>query len=140
MRRLAIILLAVAGLATACTEGNVFSLDVGDCFQDPDQFGEVTDVEIVDCSEAHDNEVYHLFDLPEGDFPGNATVSTLADEGCSEAFDGYVGIAYAQSRFVYTTLSPTEESWDRADDREVVCFLFDINLERLTGSARNSRQ
>ena len=139
MRRLTIILLAVAGLATAC-QGNVFDLDVGDCFQDPDGFGEVSDVEIVDCSEPHDNEVFHLFDLAEGDYPGQATVSTLADEGCSAAFDGYVGIAYAESRYVYTTLSPTEESWDRGDDREVVCFLFDINFEQLSGSARNSRQ
>ena len=62
-----IVLGVVLAVAMACT-GNVFSLEVGDCFNDPDSgFEEVTDVEIVECSENHDNEVYALSDYPAGD-------------------------------------------------------------------------
>ena len=137
MKRLAIMLLALAGFATAC-QGNVFSLEVGQCFDDPDSFGEISDVEIVDCSAAHDNEVFHLFDIPGDDFPGSDTVSNLAGEGCSNAFAGYVGTAYQDSDLFLQFLVPSEGSWDQ-DDREVVCYLYEPGV-RLTGSARNSNR
>ena len=45
-----IALIATIALA-ACGEGNVFSLEVGDCFQDPGAEDEISNVEIVDCAE-----------------------------------------------------------------------------------------
>lgn len=141
MKRLAIMMFTLAGLVgvtTAC-QGNVFSLEVGQCFNDPDAFTEVSDVEVVDCGEPHDNEVYHLFDLPDGDFPGATTVQQLANEGCLGAFEGYVGTTYDISLWEVGLLQPTSETWDQGD-QEVVCFLFDLNGEQLAGSARNSNR
>lgn len=138
MRRLVILLLAIAGLTTGCLGGgNVFSLSAGDCFNDPDTFGEVSDVELVDCGDPHDNEVYALFDIAADDYPGDAAVQDEAAEGCLAAFEGYVGRDYQSSSLDISALTPTSESWDQGD-KEVVCFLFDLNFEPLPASARNS--
>lgn len=137
MRRVAVAVAAVFLLA-ACSEGNVFSLEVGTCFNDADSTAtELSEVPIVDCSEPHDNEVYHLFDLPDGDYPGEAAVSTAANEGCLDAFAGYVGTAYLDSELDYFPLTPTSGSWD-AGDREVVCALYDLTLAQLTGSMQGA--
>ena len=130
--------LAAALLATACTQGNVFSLEVGQCFNDPDETGEISDVAIVDCAEPHNNEVFHLFDIAGDDFPGNAAVVDIAREGCVEAFDAFVGTPYLDSEFEVFPIYPTEDSWNRGDDREVVCALFDLTTNESTGTARNS--
>lgn len=138
MKRLTIMMIALVAMTTACA-GNVFSLEVGQCFNDPDEFDEVSSVETVDCSESHDNEVYHLFDLPDGDYPGRLTAQDLADTGCEAAFESYVNRDYPSSAYVISTLVPSSDSWESsAKDREVVCFLFDLTLEPTTGSARNS--
>ena len=132
--------LAAMLLATACTQGNVFSLEVGQCFNDPEETDEISDVAIVDCAETHNNEVYHLFDIPGDDFPGRAAISDISTEGCIDAFESFVGTSYATSDFGIFPISPTEDSWDRADDREVVCALYDLTTNESTGSARNSRR
>ena len=120
--------------------GNVFELEVGDCFDDSTDFvgdGLVSDVEIVDCSEAHDNEVYLLFDMPDGEFPGESVVETAAGETCLKAFGPFVGMDYESSILDFGWFRPTADYWDEGD-RTVVCFVYDFNLKKLTGSARGS--
>jgi len=130
------LLLALAITAAACS-GNVFDLEVGQCFDDPDSFSEVSNVEIVDCDEPHDNEVYHLFDLADGDYPGQSTVETQAAEGCLEAFEPFVDRDYATSQLDVRYLFPTSETWDNGD-REIVCSLFDLTGAQMTGSQQGS--
>ena len=128
--------LAFALVAAACS-GNVFELEVGQCFDDPDSFDEVSNVEIVECATAHDNEVYELFDIPDGDFPGTTTVEEAAVEGCLAAFDPYVGRDYASSSLDVRYLVPTEDTWS-SGDREVVCVLYDLNGAQLTGTVQGT--
>ena len=127
-------------LATACSQGNVFSLEVGQCFNDPEATDEISDVAIVDCGEPHNNEVFHLFDIPGDDFPGADVVLDLASQGCIDAFDSYVGTPYLDSALEIFPIYPTEDSWNRGDDREVVCGLYDLTSNEMTGSARNSNR
>lgn len=130
----------VLAVAMACT-GNVFSLEVGDCFNDPDSLEEVTDVEIVECSENHDNEVYALSDYPAGDaapYPGWSVLEAYADEFCFDEFEGYVGAAYEDSRLDYNYFYPLPEGWEVQGDREITCFLFDFDLINLSESMRGS--
>jgi hypothetical protein len=138
---LAIGVLALALFASGCT--SVLSIDVGQCFNDWEgaedlEVQQVTELDIVDCNEPHDNEVYRIFDLPDGAFPGPDAINASVVTQCDAGFDLYVGTPYADSRFVYGALFPTEESW-AASDREIVCFLWDIEFLKLTGSMENSR-
>lgn len=125
-------------VAAACGGGNVFDLSVGTCFNDEDlQETEVSEVPVVECAEPHDNEVYYLFDMADGVFPGLDQVSDTALNGCVAAFEGYVGRDYQSSELVATFLAPSSGSWEQ-QDREVVCFLYQIDLDKLTGSMRDS--
>ncbi len=122
----AVALSLAATVLVACGNDReeVFSLEVGDCFDDPDgSVDEVYEVPIVGCEEPHDNEVYAIHELANGDFPGDAEVAESAQMGCIERFAGYVGTPYAESELFATWLFPTEMSWG-AGDREVICVLF----------------
>lgn len=136
MRFRLLAVLALALVASACG-GNVFDLEVGQCFQNPDDFAEVSNVNTVDCDEPHHNEVYHLFDLVDGDYPGAAEAESAAIDGCIAAFDSYVGAALADSQLDVRYLYPSEETWGDGD-REVVCSLYDLQGDQLTGSMRGS--
>ncbi len=118
---------------------DVFTMKTGDCFQDV-EVSEVEDVSAVPCSQPHDNEVYHLFSLKGGNWPGEEAVEMAADDGCLPAFEKYVGAAYEESRLDYSWLTPTKLSWEQRNDHEVVCILFDGNLDRLMGSMKDSRE
>ena len=126
-------------IAVACSQGNVFDLEVGQCFNSPgaaDDF-EVSDVPIVDCEQPHANEVYALFDLPDGEYPGLSSVQDSAAEGCLERFQGYVGRDYATSSLGIGSVYPTSDSWNTSD-REIVCTLTDFAGGLLTGTMRDS--
>ena len=136
-RHLIAMALLIPFLVTACGT-SVFDLEVGQCFDDPDSFEAVADVDIVSCDQAHDNEVYAIEQISGGgNWPGQDLVADAADEACLAAFEAYVGIDYLSSSFEIGWLAPTSDSW--ADgDREVVCFLFDPTLEPITGSVEDS--
>ena len=135
--KLRIALLLALGLITAACSGNVFDLEVGQCFNDPDSFDEVANVDIVECSEPHDNEVYHVFDLADGDYPGLSAVETDAADGCLSAFEPFVQRDYQTSELDIRYLYPTPDTWDNGD-REIVCALFDLSGNQMTGSAQGS--
>jgi hypothetical protein len=121
---------------------DVWTLQVGDCFDDPADLDDVVfDVAALPCSEPHDNEVFSLVPIA-GTFgetyPGDAALQEYSYEACiGEPFDSYVGTDYLDSSLEVFTFTPSDESWDEGD-REVVCVLFRLDFEKLTGTAGNS--
>jgi hypothetical protein len=88
---------------------------------------DVFDLVVGDCT---NDEV----DLPDGEFPGDEYIATESDTICYDAFTDFVGVSYEESRLDYFPMTPTEGSWG-GGDREVMCFVFDANAEKLTGTA-----
>jgi len=133
------VFLSVALFAISCSTGNVFSLEVGQCFADAisSSSEEVENVDIVDCDKPHLNEIYAVVDLPEGDFP-LVFIDEDSAEICYNAFESFVGLAYEYSIYEANFLRPTMETWEELDDREVVCYLFDMEGKLKTGTAANS--
>ena len=116
-----------------------FAMEVGDCFDDTEMgVNEVTEVPGLPCSSPHDNEVYALFDLPPGAFPGDQQMDVHASRGCYERFEAAIGRSYEDSEIDYLAMYPTEDSWNRIDDREVVCIAFHMEYRKLTGSVLGS--
>ncbi|MBW3666551.1 MAG: septum formation family protein [Actinobacteria bacterium] len=147
---LMVLVLAACGGATrseggAITEeGRVSALDVevGDCFDDPDDFGAITSVEAIPCDQLHDNEVFALPQHPAGPsepYPGDDALNSYAEEACVEAFADYVGIPYEESVFPLGTISPGADTWEDGD-REIICILYDPGLEKLEGSMRGAER
>lgn len=131
-------LLLVAVALVACSQGNVFSIEEGTCFDDEGEFNdEVSSVPIVDCDDPHDNEVYAIFEMTDTDFPGSEAAGAQADQMCLPAFESFVGLGYDVSILDFGWLVPTDESWD-GGDREIVCFLYRVDLEKMTGTMEGS--
>lgn len=131
------LMLLTAGCGLFGGGGNVFELAVGDCFDRNTDGGEISEVPIVECSEPHDSEVFHTFELSDDEFPGEDALLERAEEECVPAFEEYVGVDYAHSQLDIFPITPTEGSWSRGD-REVVCALYDLDQGQLEGSMEGS--
>ena len=147
MRALVVVILAGTGPCGAgdseadveVTPADPFAMTVGDCFNDTEVgVNEVTEVPSVSCAAPHDNEVFALFDLAPGAFPGDEQVDALAGQGCYDRFEAAIGRSYEESEIAFISMYPTEDSWTRIDDREVVCIAYHMEYEKLTGSVLGS--
>ena len=116
------------------------SLQAGDCFNDPEDTGttEVTSLKAVPCDEPHDNEVFHVFQIDDGEFPGVDEVKQIGLEGCEPELEGYVGATAADAGLMIVPVTPTEQSWNDTDDRTVLCALYKADGTEITGSLEGS--
>lgn len=120
-------------------EGNIFDLNVGDCFNIDEMEAvlggeEVSDVPLIDCAEPHDSEFFVAEQMPEGEFPGDEAINAEATELCQgQAFTDFVGVPWEESALYAFPLTPTEESWNRIDDREIICYVNNPD-EMVTGT------
>ncbi len=145
--KIAAMTFAGALLLAACTDGDnsastevdAFDVAVGDCINLPAADEQrISSFESVECNAPHDAEIFELFDLTDAaEFPGTDAVSTEAQAGCIDAFEPFVGIDYDSSRFLLTFVPPSEQSWNEADDREVICIVLpEIGEPQLTASVQ----
>lgn len=111
----------------------VFVMQAGDCFNLPDG-DTVISIEGVPCKDPHDAEVYAMFDLADGPYPGQSAIDSESDNGCFERFEAFAGIDYAESVLGIYSLQPSEEGWNELDDREVVCSVVNYDGTKLIGS------
>ena len=130
----------VCVLALSCGQGSAFSLEVGECLDEP-RGGEFSDVDKVSCDEPHELEVFALVEYPAGNdapFPGTARIEEVAFALCFASFEDYVDRPYADSVLDILTFNPTRDSWDDIDDREIVCLLYDLESQYMDESMKDS--
>jgi hypothetical protein len=120
--------------------GDVFQLQLGQCFDSPSATSQITDVPTVPCDQPHTNEVYAVFDLVGDAYPGDAVVQQQAAQGCLERFEPFVGLAYEQSVLDASYLSPNEQGWTQIGDREVICYIYRLDGTQVTGSLQGTAQ
>ncbi|MPZ23904.1 MAG: hypothetical protein GEU28_10225 [Dehalococcoidia bacterium] len=98
----------LTGAIAACDDNNVLELEEDDCFSDQPS-GEVTDVDLVDCDDDEASyRVIEVVDVGGDSYPGDIELDEQARNDCS-----------AETTFY---LIPSEESWEEADDRTIVCL------------------
>ena len=129
-----------SGQIVGAGDVEVDELRLGDCFDDPSPMTEqVTDLRGIPCGEPHENEVYHVFDLEEeGSWPGGDTLNSIGFDECFATFEPFVGAPYDSSRLDIGWIVPSKFGWEVDDDRQILCLLFDVRLELLSGSMRGS--
>jgi len=122
---------------------DIFTIKVGDCLNDSLAGESVTTVPTVECTELHDSEAYKSIMLDEGDFPGTTEVETLAQDGCSAAFEDFIGLSYDESIINLNYYYPTTETWETGD-REILCLARDTDGEgneiQTTGSLEGAKR
>ena len=139
LQRVAVIVIGMSVLAGCST--TIDSLSVGDCFNGPEASyvgTEVSDVDVVDCSEPHRYEIYAAKEMTNNSFPGDNQAANMADDYCLSRFQSYVGTEYAYSIYYISSAVPTSGSWSQGD-RSIQCALG-LEFGTKVGSARNSRE
>ena len=109
-------------IATADTV-EVTALRLGDCLETPAD-GEIFDLKAIPCGQAHDGEIFGVFELTDGDYPGDDAVLTMAEDGCFDRFEPFVGVSFDDSVLELIPLRPLEDGWGLGD-REVQCIVQD---------------
>ena len=110
------------GTVIAAGTENFLQLRIGDCVDVATRDGIVESVPVMPCSESHVNQVVAAFDVPGTEYPGDAAVARLADEGC---LDELVRVLAHRSDIFdigYSMYTPTEELWNEYGSREVLCL------------------
>ncbi len=137
-------LLIVASFALSSCADAVVELDQGDCLDLAEgmltygQF-EYEGLSAISCSQPHNAEVVGVLRLREKDFPGMETRTVRAEEFCPTAFANYIGKEAKDSILDLVPLSPTEESWTRANDRTIICLAISQH-EKIPKTFKNSRR
>jgi hypothetical protein len=90
-------------------------------------------VNVLDCSQLHNAEVFHVYEMTDGAFPGDDQLEQEATTECLGSFESYVGSTYDASSAEASYLAPSEETWAKGD-RGVICLLTTSGM----GSLRNS--
>ena len=114
-------------------------LAVGDCIplmEYDEEETEVFELPVVPCDLPHTDEVYYMYDLPDGEYPGDDEIYELTWEGCRAQFEAFVGLSYEESELDIYPYSPTQGSWNRWKDRTVHCVVF--SYEEVTGSLQGA--
>jgi hypothetical protein len=104
----------------------------GDCLNDLREGTNISTVNAVPCGEPHDAQVYALFDLADGAWPGEDEVFAQADDGCLELLARDFPETYDDFDVEVFYLYPSEGTW-RTGDREIVCVALYADGKR-TGS------
>ena len=124
----------------------VIELEPGVCIEDAGAFtgtevNEITRTRAIPCRLPHQAEVYlrqNLADGPDAAFPGVGELRHRAQVVCRDGFEAFVGVRWTRSELEIAALWPSPPSWAEGD-RLVVCAVFRLDGQPLTGSARGSR-
>lgn len=142
MLALAATFAVVTGACSNDDESPVVTLEadsIGVCLQfDEDHGPEITDLPTIDCAEPHSHEIIAIVDSTAEVYPGFEALETEAQAACLAAFEPYVGVNPFDSELFVSWLVPTLTSWDREDDRQIVCVVGNGNDAPLVGSVRGS--
>jgi hypothetical protein len=129
------------GRVTAAGDLSVFDVQVGDCIVPPtDIKAELETARVVPCKDPHTQEAYAVERYDKGDvYPGEQALTAFANGTCLDRYQGYVGVAYQDSKLLYTYLLPSERSWNEGKDRKILCIVTSPG-DKLTSSVRDSEK
>jgi hypothetical protein len=120
------------------------ALEAGDCVDIPTADSElvISSHQIVSCAEPHVAEYAGsaLLSYQDGaPYPGDQVVIQAAGELCLDLFAAHVGSTVDQRADLdVAVVSPSPDTWQRANDREIGCFVVSADgslLDRPVGAA-----
>jgi len=127
---------ANSGQITHSGKLSVFSLAVGDCFNNPAGASSVTTVTAIPCNQAHNAQIYAKFNLTGSDlsYPGTSKVTKLAAAGCNSRTSA-INKSAAPSTTTIRLLFPEQNAWVNGR-RTVACMIVNPSAD-ITSSLVN---
>jgi len=125
------------GIITHSGRMNVFSLKIGDCFDNPAGAKSVHTVTAIPCDQAHNAQIYAKFKLRGSDlhYPGAASVARMARSGCNARI-GSVNKSMITSAMTIRIFLPEEVAWITGQ-RTVSCMIVNSRAD-VSSSLLNS--
>ncbi|GAA2701530.1 DUF4190 domain-containing protein [Actinoplanes palleronii] len=105
-------------------------LAAGDCIATLTDSETVYDLPVVACTQSHEGEVYTVFTLASGVFPGEAKVEAEAEKRCDKEIEPYAIGTFTDAEIYY--VYPSSQSWKV--DRTVTCIAVAPDSGKWTGS------
>ena len=96
------------------------ALTVGDCVNDLTDTRDLRSLPGVPCSQPHDGEVFAVFELRAGPYPGASVVDDQVGRECNARLARYAPEAIEDPSVGHFSVYPLESNWVRGD-REVAC-------------------
>jgi len=81
-------------------------------------------VDPIDCTEAHDSEVFYAGDISETSYPDSAGWQQAVLDTCHPAFKTYTGITFGQNSWQIYYIYPSQQAWDHGS-RMLLCYTTD---------------
>lgn len=138
-------MVTLALAVTACSDDDgapildLGSSAVGECLDFDDSVeAEVNDLPVVSCDEPHSHQIFAVVVSPASVYPGFEALEATAQASCLGAFEEFVGVSAFDSTLFHSWLVPTLTSWDREDDREIICVVGNGDGQPLVGSVQGS--
>ncbi len=122
--------------------GDVNSLQVGDCIDEPSDTSAISDVQHQPCVDPHDGEVFALITYAAADgaaYPGTGAFDDIVRQECLPMVQAYTGRTLQeidQAGLSYAYFYPTFTSWTDNNDRGVTCYIEKSDGTKLVGSVR----
>jgi len=131
---LAACLVGAAVFFVMATKDKVVATDlaVGDCLTEIPDATLIRMVPKTDCSQPHAGEAYAVLTMPDGAYPGEATISDWQNK-CPAELESYSPQAMQDSSVGVFVLYPTAETWGQGD-RAIVCIA--TTEDKRTGSLK----
>jgi hypothetical protein len=108
--------------------------EAGQCV-DQDLYRSTTTLELVPCATSHAGEVFSVFSLPAGRYPGDSRVDALVQGHCVKWLPIFVRAPAGHTGYSFAYDEPDSDSW-AAGDRSAVCVLVDPHDRKLVGEAK----
>ena len=116
---------------------SVFSLSVGDCFNNPPGATSLTTVTAIPCTQAHNAQIYAKFNVSGSivNYPGTSSLTRLATSGCN-ARVGILDKSKITNSMTIRFLYPLADSW-LGGNRTIACMIANPT-SNITSSLLNS--
>ena len=126
-------------LLNSDSDTSVNKLKPGDCLKEfyttekEDADGEEIKIELVECTEAHAQEVYSVFVdafVESTNAPDDAIIETTVTDLCLPDFEKKFDTEYDASSLSITSLYPSAQAWGEGD-RRLVCLISNVDRSSL---------
>ena len=119
---------------------------VGTCLDFPPDTGpDIPSLPAVPCDVEHSHEIFAVIDYQPDDpesgadlYPSFEELERFSQAECLTLFEPYVGVGAFDSSLFYSWIVPTLTSWDKSDDRQVICVVGNQNGAPLFSSVKDS--
>jgi hypothetical protein len=113
----------------------VQQLKTGQCLNGLEESSAIRNLPVVPCAQPHEGEVFAVFELADGDYPGDQAVAKLAEDGCVDRLETSAPKAADNPDLEIYFLHPTRSSW-RLGDQGVTCVAMS-STGKVTGSIQD---